>query len=228
VVPCYNCAAYLGEALASALSQTLPPAEILVVDDGSTDASARVAQAHAPRVKYLYQANQGIGPARNTGVAQSRGELLAFLDADDRWEPAKLERQWAALQADASLDAVFAHAKQFVSPDVADNPDIQRLLAPEGAMAGYYASSLLIRRPAFDGVGAFATDLSVGEFIDWYARAMEAGLAMQLLPDVLVWRRIHGANSTLRHRHQHHQYARILKASLDRRRAAQSPDERNP
>lgn len=223
VVPCYNCARYLGEALASAVNQTLPPTEIIVVDDGSTDESAQVAQAMSPRVKYVYQANQGIGPARNTGVAQSRGELLAFLDADDRWEPAKLERQWAALQADPTLDAVFAHAQHFISPDVADDPDAQRLLAPEGAMAAYYASSLLIRRPAFDGVGAFAADLSVGEFIDWYARAMEAGLSMQMLPDVLVWRRIHGANSTLRHRQQRHQYARILKASLDRRRAAQSP-----
>jgi glycosyltransferase involved in cell wall biosynthesis len=228
VVPCYNGARYLAEALDSIWSQTVRPGEVIVVDDGSTDDTAAVAQTHRPRVRYVYQANSGIASARNRGVSLSQGEFLAFLDADDLWEPAKLEKQFAALQAATELDAVFAHARQFVSPDVADDPVVQRLRVPTEPMAAYYASTLLIRRPALVRVGLFAAEYSIGEFIDWYARAVDAGLKMRLLPEVLVWRRIHGANSTLRHRPRRAEYARLIKAALDRRRASQPDSEPGP
>ena len=225
VVPCYNGARYLREALDSIWGQTLPPADVIVVDDGSTDQSADVAQSHRPRVTYLYQDNSGSASARNRGASVAQGEFLAFLDADDRWEPAKLEMQFAALRAAPQLDAVFAHARQFVSPDVADDPAVQRLRVPPEPMAAYYASSLLIRRATLLRVGRFAAEYSIGEFIDWYARAVEAGLKMHILPEVLVWRRIHGANSTLRQPRHRLEYARLVKAALDRRRASHSDRE---
>jgi len=225
VVPCYNNARYLGEALDAIWGQTLPPAEVIVVDDGSTDHSADVAQSHRPRVTYVYQENSGSGSARNRGVSLAQGEFLTFLDADDRWEADKLERQFAALQASPDVDAVFAHARHFISPDVADEPAVQRLMIPAEPIAAYSASTLLVRRAALARVGAFDASLSVGEFIDWYARAVEAGLHMRMLPEVLVWRRIHGANSTLRQRQQRADYARVLKAALDRRRTSQPGSE---
>jgi len=222
VVTTYNCAAYLGEALASVLAQTHAAAEVIVIDDGSTDdgATARVAQGYGERVRYFYQANGGIGAARNAGAAAAQGTHLAWLDADDYWTADKLERQVAALAADPALEAVFAYMQQFISPDVAGTAAVAGLEAPAEAMPGRCASSLLLTRAAFERVGAFATDMAVSEFLDWYARATEIGLRAVMLPEVLTGRRIHASNNGRRRQLERAEYARVLKASLDRRRAA--------
>lgn len=93
VVPCYNGEAYLERTLQSALDQTLPPREVIVVDDGSTDGSATVAQRFGSLVKVIRQENAGESRARNVGIEASSGDWVALLDADDVWEPTKLERQ---------------------------------------------------------------------------------------------------------------------------------------
>lgn len=93
VVPCYNGEEYLRETLESALDQTVPPLEILVVDDGSTDASASIAEAFGDPVRVIRQPNQGESVARNRGIDEARGDWVAFLDADDQWLATKLERQ---------------------------------------------------------------------------------------------------------------------------------------
>ncbi len=88
-------------------------------------------------------------------------------------------------------------------------------------MPGYHPGTLLMRREAFLRVGIFETGLNVGEFIDWYLRAVEAGLQSAMLPDVVMRRRLHGTNLVIREKESRSDYARILKASLERRRAAQ-------
>lgn len=93
VIPCFNGATFLSDAIASALVQTYPPIEVLVVDDGSTDCSADLAEAFGPPVRVVRQPNQGESVARNRAFAEARGDWLAFLDADDLWDPCKLERQ---------------------------------------------------------------------------------------------------------------------------------------
>jgi glycosyltransferase involved in cell wall biosynthesis len=97
VIPCYNGSRFLRETLASVLRQTAPASEILVVDDGSTDDSADVAESFGPPVRVIRQANGGESTARNRGIDEARGDWIAFLDADDVWEPHKLERQLAAV-----------------------------------------------------------------------------------------------------------------------------------
>lgn len=97
VIPCYNAARFLPEALHSAVTQTHPPLEVLVIDDGSTDASAQVAENFGAPVRVLRQANQGEAVARNRGFDEASGEWIAFLDADDVWHPTKLERQVALM-----------------------------------------------------------------------------------------------------------------------------------
>lgn len=92
VIPCYNAASFLGETLRSVLAQTQPPREVIVVDDGSTDDSARIAESFGPPVRVLRQANGGAAVARNTGVTAATGDWIAFLDADDLWHPQRLER----------------------------------------------------------------------------------------------------------------------------------------
>ena len=109
VVRCYNGAAYLGEALESALNQTHPAVEVLVIDDGSTDHSPAIAQSYP--VRYLRQENRGLSGARNTGIGQSRGRYLVFLDADDRLLPGAIASGLRILrQQPACVLAVGAHA----------------------------------------------------------------------------------------------------------------------
>lgn len=93
VIPAYNAARFLRETLQSVLAQTSAPLEVLVVDDGSTDDTARIAQSFGPPVRCLNQENQGLSRARNAGIRAARGDWIALLDADDLWLPRKLERQ---------------------------------------------------------------------------------------------------------------------------------------
>lgn len=100
VIPCYNAARYLRETLDSAICQTHRPLEVIVVDDGSTDESAEIAESYGPPVRVLRQPNQGESVARNRGIEEAQGDWIALLDADDIWENVKLERQLEAARTD--------------------------------------------------------------------------------------------------------------------------------
>lgn len=211
VIPVFNGERHLGEALASVLTQSHRALEVLVVDDGSTDGSIDVARRAADRrCRCLRQARQGAAAARNLGAGEAQGMLLAFLDADDLWLPDKLELQVRALAADPALDMVFAWYAEFgAAPAIAGAPV---------ARPGYAAGTMLIRRDSFLRVGAFSTRWRVGEFIDWYARAEEAGLRHAMLSPVLLRRRVHDGNATRRERSAFADYARIVHAAARRRR----------
>lgn len=99
IIPTFNCARFLGDAITSALAQTYTDYEVIVVDDGSTDETRDVVARFDDKVRYLYQSNRGPTPARNLALSQATGELMACLDADDVWYPQKLERQVAFLDA---------------------------------------------------------------------------------------------------------------------------------
>src|SRR5580704_10876157 len=106
VIPAYNCGPYIAEALDSVLGQSLAPDEIVVVDDGSTDDTPERVAAYVGRVRYVRQANERVAAARNRGIAETSGELIAFLDSDDVWHPAKLERQVAILRERPEIGAI--------------------------------------------------------------------------------------------------------------------------
>src|SRR4051795_5122495 len=105
VIPVYNGERFLRDAIESVLAQSLPAAEVVVVDDGSSDRSAAVAEGFGPPVRVLRKPHRGVSAARNVGVEHSRSDLIAFLDADDRMKPDRLERQAAAL-AEAPAPAI--------------------------------------------------------------------------------------------------------------------------
>lgn len=219
LVGVYNAAPYIGEAIESALSQSYRPLEVVVVDDGSTDGSGDVARGYGDAVLVARQENAGNGAARNHAVRLASGELFAFLDADDRFTPNKLELQCRALEEDPALDVVFGHMAEFVSPELtADQLSLVRPPAPT-PMPWTAPNLMLIRRSSFTKVGPFAEDLKVGVTVDWYARAMEAGLRTAMLPEIVLERRLHLTNNGLRERDSRAQYLHVLKASLDRRRA---------
>jgi len=196
---------------------------VLVVDDGSTDNSQNVAKrfARQGQVKYLYQAHQGIGAARNSGMNVAKGEFIALLDADDLWLPDKLTWQMKEFERNPKLDMTFGFVQQFYSPELHRQTDKEI----EKPMAGYFPGTLLIQKESFLKVGPFATDWTVGEFIDWFFRAQEVGLQSVLLPQVVMKRRIHTTNIGKREARSRGDYVRIIKQALDRRRAvgAQNP-----
>ena len=225
IIPVYNCKLYLREALESVLSQTYSPIEIIVVDDGSTDGSVGVARSFGKLVRYIGQPNGGIGAARNRGVEMAKGHFLAFLDADDLWMMDKLELQMTILSDQTDLDMVFGRVIQFVSPELSDD-ERNKLNCPVEPSAGYHPGAMVIRLESFFRVGLFETGWQVGEFIDWYAKAMDARLKSYLLPDVVLGRRLHGNNTTLRKKAEHSDYLRVLKASLDRRRTIAAEEKR--
>jgi glycosyltransferase involved in cell wall biosynthesis len=108
VIPTYNSAAYLPAAVDSALNQTVPPSEVVVVDDGSTDETAEVLKPYRARVRYILQENKGPAAARNRGIEAANGDLVAFLDADDLWFPRKLEVQLEELTRNPALGLVHS------------------------------------------------------------------------------------------------------------------------
>ena len=199
LIPAYNAGLYLHEAIDSAFAQTHRPVEVIVVDDGSEDETRAVAERYGERIRFTREEHRGAGAARNTAVELATGEYLAFLDADDRFLPEKLERQLAALDTDPGLDMVFGHVREFVSPELPT--DVQASIRPPAAPSPWTTPNLmLIRRGAFDRVGPFATELRVAETVDWYARAVEAGLGGIMLPEIVLERRLHPRNSGLRER----------------------------
>ena len=211
VIPAYNAAMYLQETLRSVLEQDCRPLEAIVVDDGSADNTAEVARSFGPPVRILVQPHAGAGAARNAGVAAAQGEWLAFLDADDLWTPRALSRLADLLAGNPSLDLVSGQVIEFrrtADGQVAEGPPVSGLLP----------GVTLMRRPSFDRVGWFRTDLRVGEFIDWCARARELGLNSAILPEPVLRRRIHGENTGVRERGARGDYATVVHDALQRRR----------
>ena len=217
IVTVYNAAPYLGEAIESVLAQTYRPFELIVLDDGSTDGSGDVAQQYGSAVRFTRQERQGLGAARNAAIARGEGSYLAFLDADDRFVPEKLERQMEVLDRDVETEMVFGHVTEFVSPDI-DEAAAARLRESVHDVPWRMPNLMLIRRRSFDRVGPFSTTLRVGVGVDWYARARDAGLKEAVPPFVVLERRLHASNNGIRERESRQQYLHVIKQSLDRRR----------
>lgn len=221
IIPFYNAALFIAEAIASILSQDPCPQEIIAVNDGSTDDGAAGVAALGrddPRVRLLSQPNQGVATAVNTGLAHARGQLIAFLDADDLWLPGKQALQLAALDADPALDMVFAHTRQFLWRMDPDTGAVHQEELP-GVYQGIVRSTMLARRAVFDRVGLFEPDPHLNDFFVWYARAQDLGVTMRLLPEVVHLRRIHGQNEGIvRRDSQRRRHLQSLKTVLERRR----------
>lgn len=219
IVAVYNGEKYLAEAIRSILAQTLPAAELLIVDDGSYDATPQVCAEFGSDLRYLRLPHGGVATALNVGIAASTSPWLAFLDADDLWSPDKLKRQFEALEDRPDADMVFGRMRQFRSPELADAPG----LAGNQVIPGLSRGALLLRRSAMRRVGSFEEHWRVGEFVEWYLRAQDCGLREVMLDDILFHRRLHETNMGRKEPSTGVDFARIIKRALDRRRQAPPP-----
>jgi glycosyltransferase involved in cell wall biosynthesis len=189
IIPAYNGERFLREAVESALGQTLPPSEVIVVDDGSTDGTAGVARS-LPVVFVSLPENRGISEARNAAIERARGDLIAPLDCDDVWLPHKLEAQVAALEAHPEAGYAVSHIRYFMEPG-ARRPAWFHPNSPfQDDDASYPPSTWLIRCEVFDAVGLFDVGRRVVEDIDWLARANDAGIERVTVPEPLVLKRV--------------------------------------
>jgi len=213
IVPVLNGEAFLASALRSVLGQTHRSLEVIVVDDGSSDRTGQVVDGFRPcGIRYVRQENRGAGEARNRGVGEATGEFLAFLDADDLWTRDKLSLQLQAVGSDRPPCMAFGYYQDFVdAPGAAGGR--QRQPAP-----GCSVGTLLVRREHFLKAGLFAAHWRVGEFIDWYARAIDTGLMPVMLPELMLLRRVHAGNTRIRDREDRQEYARVVRSIVERRR----------
>ncbi|OQY84931.1 MAG: hypothetical protein B6D41_14925 [Chloroflexi bacterium UTCFX4] len=196
IIPTFNRAAFLREALESVQRQTCAPSEIIVVDDGSTDETRAVARAFGDSVTYLYQTRRGPGAARNAGIDRARGAMFAFLDDDDIWLANGIERCIARLtNPDAPQVELVIGLLQRVrrATNAAHETYWQRLGQPWGAMS---FSGALIPRAVLQRVGRLDETVLYGEDIDWYMRARELGVRIAILEQVTTLYRRHENNLT--------------------------------
>jgi len=216
IVPAYNMARFLPEAIASIRAQRWEPLEILVVDDGSTDETPAIAQT-LEAVRLIRKPNGGAASARNFGLQEAHGEWISFLDADDLWPPEKLARLAPRLAADPSLDVATGRIR-YVPMEGALWLDY-RFERPDNTVSHIHLGAALYRRRAFERIGGFDESLRVGDDQDWFLRAREAGLHILIVGEITLYYRLHGANMTRGATAQQLELIDVVRRSLQRRRA---------
>jgi glycosyltransferase involved in cell wall biosynthesis len=200
---------FLKEALDSVARQRIEDLEMIVVDDGSKDNSARIARCHPARPIVVSQDAFGINGALNQGIRTSSGRFLTFVDCDDIWPEGRLAAMLTAIEQDETIDIVFGK--------VINTDENLRELGPP-ALARI-AGCLLVRREAALKIGEFRTDIAHAAIVDWMSRAVKLGLRGYALDEVVLLRRIHGGNMGIGDRPQARtDLLRVVRDHLERTR----------
>jgi glycosyltransferase involved in cell wall biosynthesis len=226
VIAVKNVERYLGEALRSVVDQSYPSTETIVVDGNSSDRSVDVANSFSG-VRCISQVGSGLAGAWNQGIEASHGELIAFLDGDDRWLPDKLEAQVDLLRENPDAAGAIGLVRFFLQADAAAPPGLRPELL-EGERVGPMPGTLLVRREVFDRIGTFDPSLTVALDVDWFARAKDAGFEFVTVQRPVLEKRFHEGN--LSHMHPagyQREMLRTLRSSVARQRAQSTrPAER--
>lgn len=218
IMTVHNGEKYIEESINSILSQTLKVYEIIVINDGSTDATTNILAKFKNEVLVLHQSKSGIAVSWNKGVGESTGNFISFLDADDYWPAYKIERQMKTLQISSASTISFGYVKQFYSPELSKE---ERALkrCPDRPEPGFSSGCMLINKEDFMNVGLFKPKWEKGIFSDWFLRAKDMGMPMHMDESIFLYRRIHLDNHGILKREKYNDYVRMLKESLGRRRS---------
>jgi glycosyltransferase involved in cell wall biosynthesis len=222
IIPAHNAEATLAETLASVVTQTLPPDEIIIVDDGSTDRTAKIAASAHASVRVVCQANRGAAAALNAGLRLAVGDEIAFIDADDLWAKEKLSTQKLVLTERPDLDGVGSYIRTFLcATNDAETNKSYRL--PEGPEPCWLLGALLLRRRCFERCPSFEQSLWVGYSIDWFDRALGTGLTFAMVPNVLLHRRIRPGSLSHRSAKGDQSMVELARRAIERRRKGGLP-----
>ncbi len=194
IVPVFDGQRWLDQAIGSVRAQGYRPIEIIAVDDGSTDRSAAILAGY-PDVRTIRQPNGGCAVARNRGIAESRGEFVAFIDQDDRWVAGKLARQVELLREHPEVGYALGRQSLFLEPGCPLPPWFgARSQLFERPHVGFLPGAMLIRRSTLVSIGLFDEGYRIGSDSEWLIRARDAGVPMAVVDDVVIEKRIHDTN----------------------------------
>jgi glycosyltransferase involved in cell wall biosynthesis len=225
VIPTYNYGRFVTEAVESVLAQTYAPVEVIVVDDGSTDDTRERLRPFADRIRYIYQDNQGLSAARNTGIRAARGDLIGLLDSDDQWHPLRLETQMRYLSAHPATALVAAdsqddlHTGWAAIGDPAGIPVQPIAVRDLLVRARFGPGGVLVRKECFDAVGFFDTTLRSAEDRDMWIRIASRYPIVKLKAPLWMYRTHPGSMSTAAVRMEDNEL-RVLQRALDREEVA--------
>ncbi|RLD45743.1 MAG: glycosyltransferase family 2 protein [Bacteroidetes bacterium] len=221
IIPTYNHGKYLHDALSSVFADSYSPKEVIVVNDGSTDNTAEIA-ASFPHLQYIYQKNQGVAVARNTGVRAAKGKYIAFLDSDDIWMAGRIKRTIDYFLKHPDVEYVLAQQKMFLEKDYPKPAHIEQAWL-EKPIDTSGSGVLTVRRSCFEKIGLFNPDYQIGEDTEWFLRANEANILVGRMDFVAIKRRIHGANLTVAQvKEARFSLFKMMKESIERKKGAAS------
>lgn len=216
IIPVYNGEKFVGEAIESVLGQSIKPAEIIVVNDGSEDTTEIVLKKFKDKIRYVYKENGGTASARNCGLRTAQGELIGFLDADDIWLENKLERQLQLFHENPEYEIVLGLLKRI---PISKTEEALKINHEDGEYA-VSAGSSLIKRKVFDIVGTFDEEMGFCEDVDLFLRILDSEIKVFGHKDVVQFYRRHDQNITLDKNRSFHDLLRVFKKTVDRRRKA--------
>jgi glycosyltransferase involved in cell wall biosynthesis len=216
VIPAYNCERFIAEAVESVRRQEYEPNEIIIIDDGSTDGTSSCVKGLGGDIRYVYQANKGPAAARNRGITMSRGEVIAFLDADDYWPANKLKIQIERMNKNPEIEVVLGRIK--CTGLLTEEDRKIRFESADNTMISICLGSGVFRKSVFEKVGLFDESLRHYEDHDWFLRAREKGISMIILRDITLYYRRNEYSMSRRKNRNDPTMIQILKKSLDRRR----------
>jgi glycosyltransferase involved in cell wall biosynthesis len=199
VIPCYNTEAFIEDALRSVLDQTHPALEVILVDDGSTDASAQIGERFAPFVRVIRQENAGVAKARNVGIRAARGEFIVLLDADDRLLPRALEIGVRELSARPACAMVYGHSRDIDAQGHRLNPHLDRVdhACYATMLEGHTTvppATTMFRRDAMLAAGEFVQRYSPAEDYQFYLRVARTN-AIHFHGELVAEYRLHPGNT---------------------------------